>query len=123
MGGGEAPGGRARDPGEVADEVGRVGVAEGGGDLRVRGPAGAQQPHRLVEPPASDQPLRRQADASVGAGPTGGTFTEAELDRVESGADGFGEAVYGEGVCRPGVEAPAGASREVRVLARLGRVA
>ncbi|WP_299039060.1 maleylpyruvate isomerase family mycothiol-dependent enzyme [uncultured Pseudokineococcus sp.] len=60
---------------------------------------------------------------AVGAGSTGGTFSEAELDRVEGGADGFGEAIHGEGVCRPGVEAPVGAPREVRVLARLGRTA
>jgi uncharacterized protein (TIGR03086 family) len=49
------------------------------------------------------------------------SFTDAELDRVEQGADGFGDALYLEGVCRPGVDAPADADRSTRVLARLGR--
>ncbi|SDN77380.1 TIGR03086 family metal-binding protein [Geodermatophilus sp. DSM 45219] len=48
-------------------------------------------------------------------------LTDAELDRVESGADAFGAALYTEGICRPGSEPPAGAGRETRVLARLGR--
>jgi hypothetical protein len=48
-------------------------------------------------------------------------FTEAELDRIERGADSFGDALYTVGVCRPGVEAPADADRTTRVLARLGR--
>ena len=43
------------------------------------------------------------------------------LDRVEAGADSFGPALYMDGLCRPGVEAPAGADRVTRVLARLGR--
>jgi uncharacterized protein (TIGR03086 family) len=55
---------------------------------------------------------------SVGAD---AALTEAELDRVESGADSFGDALYMEGICRPGTEPPAGAARETRVLARLGR--
>lgn len=45
----------------------------------------------------------------------------AELDTIEASADGFGEHLYGEGVCRPAVEVPAGADRQARVLARLGR--
>jgi uncharacterized protein (TIGR03086 family) len=48
-------------------------------------------------------------------------LTEAELDAIDRGADSFGEALYMEGVCRPGVEAPPEAGREARVLARLGR--
>lgn len=59
---------------------------------------------------------------AAGTPPSDGFFTEAEADRVEQGADSFGEAIYMEGICRPGVEAPAGAAREVRLLARLGRV-
>jgi hypothetical protein len=55
---------------------------------------------------------------SVGAD---AALTEAELDRVESGADSFGNALYTDGICRPGTEPPAGAARETRVLARLGR--
>ena len=48
-------------------------------------------------------------------------LTDAELDRVESGAEAFGDALYMDGICRPGSEPPAGAGRETRVLARLGR--
>ena len=48
-------------------------------------------------------------------------LTDAELDRVESGADAFGDALYMEGICRPGTESPADADRTTRVLARLGR--
>ncbi len=48
-------------------------------------------------------------------------LTDAELDRIEQGADSFGEALYMDGVCRPGVQAPADADRHVRLLARLGR--
>ncbi len=55
---------------------------------------------------------------SVGADPA---LTDAELDRVEAGADAFGEALYMEGICRPAVEPPADADRTTRVLARLGR--
>ncbi|WP_448608898.1 TIGR03086 family metal-binding protein [Geodermatophilus sp. URMC 60] len=55
---------------------------------------------------------------SVGADTT---LTEAELDRVEAGANAFGDALYVEGICRPAVEAPADADRTTRVLARLGR--
>jgi uncharacterized protein (TIGR03086 family) len=49
------------------------------------------------------------------------SLTDAELDRIEAGADGFGDALYLDGVCKPGVEAPAGAGRATRILARLGR--
>ncbi|MFW3172189.1 TIGR03086 family metal-binding protein [Geodermatophilus sp. CPCC 206100] len=54
---------------------------------------------------------------------TGGDagLTAEELDRIERGADGFGEALYMEGICRPAVEVPADADRASRVLARLGR--
>lgn len=49
-------------------------------------------------------------------------FSEAEMDDLETGMDGFGEALYMPGVAKPGIEAPAGASRQARVLARMGRV-
>jgi uncharacterized protein (TIGR03086 family) len=48
-------------------------------------------------------------------------LTEAEVERLEAGADSFGPALYMDGICRPGVEAPAGADRATRLLARLGR--
>lgn len=50
-------------------------------------------------------------------------LTDDELDRIEQGADGFGDALYMEGICRPSVQAPTSADRATRVLARLGRVA
>lgn len=50
-------------------------------------------------------------------------LSDVELDRIEAGADSFGEALYMDGVCRPGVEAPGDADRQVRVLARIGRKA
>ena len=49
------------------------------------------------------------------------SLSDAELDQVEAGADSFGEALHGEGICRPAAEAPAGADRRTQVLARLGR--
>jgi uncharacterized protein (TIGR03086 family) len=55
---------------------------------------------------------------SVGAD---AALTETELDRVESGAASFGDALYTDGICRPGAEPPADAGREARVPARLGR--
>ncbi|MFD2091119.1 TIGR03086 family metal-binding protein [Blastococcus deserti] len=50
-------------------------------------------------------------------------LSDAELDRIEAGADSFGEALYMEGICRRGVEPPEDAGRAARVLARLGRSA
>ncbi|MCZ2819984.1 TIGR03086 family metal-binding protein [Modestobacter sp. VKM Ac-2977] len=50
-------------------------------------------------------------------------LTDEELDRVEAGADGFGDALHMEGICRPALDVPADADREARLLARLGRVA
>ncbi len=50
-------------------------------------------------------------------------LSDAELDRIDKGADSFGEALYMDGVCSPGVEAPEDADRQARVLARLGRKA
>ncbi|MEJ5946792.1 TIGR03086 family metal-binding protein [Pseudokineococcus basanitobsidens] len=48
-------------------------------------------------------------------------LTSAELDRVDRGAEGFGDALHMEGICAPALDVPAGASRETAVLARLGR--
>ena len=48
-------------------------------------------------------------------------FTDAELDQIERDVEGFGPALYMEGICRDGVEPPAGADRATRLLARLGR--
>ena len=46
---------------------------------------------------------------------------DSELSMIEAAADGFGEHLYDEGVCKPAVSPPAGADRQSRVLARLGR--
>ena len=48
-------------------------------------------------------------------------LTDAELDRIEQGADSFGDALYMDGICRPGAQAPADPSRLDHLLARLGR--
>jgi uncharacterized protein (TIGR03086 family) len=48
-------------------------------------------------------------------------FTDDELDVVERSADGFGDHLYDEGVCRPALSPTEGADRQERVLARLGR--
>ncbi|HET9860168.1 MAG TPA: maleylpyruvate isomerase family mycothiol-dependent enzyme [Nocardioidaceae bacterium] len=48
-------------------------------------------------------------------------FTSAEMDLMEASIEGFGEHLYAEGICAPAVPAPADASRQERLLARLGR--
>jgi uncharacterized protein (TIGR03086 family) len=58
--------------------------------------------------------VARAAGAEVSLG-------DDELDRIEQGADGFGEALYMEGICRPAVDVPDDADRQTRILARLGR--
>ena len=50
-------------------------------------------------------------------------LTDAELERLDRGADSFGDALYMDGICKGGVTAPSDAPREVAVLARLGRAA
>lgn len=50
-------------------------------------------------------------------------FTDAELDQLEAGIASFGDAIHMEGICKPGVEAPAGADRQTKMLATLGRQA
>lgn len=49
------------------------------------------------------------------------TFEEEELTMVERAADGFGDHLYGDGVCAAAVEVPRDASRQDRLLGRLGR--
>jgi hypothetical protein len=48
-------------------------------------------------------------------------LSDTELDRIEAGADSFDDALYMDGICRPGIPAPVDADRTSRVLARLGR--
>jgi len=59
-------------------------------------------------------------DVATAAGIDAG-LTDPELDRIEQGADSFGEGLHMEGICKPGVEALADDDRKVRLLARLGR--
>lgn len=47
-------------------------------------------------------------------------FTDDQLTEMETAADGFGDALYSEGVCER-VDVPAGADRQTTLLARLGR--
>ncbi|MEJ5912925.1 maleylpyruvate isomerase family mycothiol-dependent enzyme [Pseudokineococcus sp. 1T1Z-3] len=48
-------------------------------------------------------------------------LTAVELAQVETGADGFGEALHMEGICAPALDVGETATREQKVLGRLGR--
>jgi uncharacterized protein (TIGR03086 family) len=48
-------------------------------------------------------------------------WTDVEMDQVEASADSFGDNLYVEGVCREAIDVPDDASRQTRLLARLGR--
>lgn len=50
------------------------------------------------------------------------TFTDADMDAMEAAFEGFGDHAYDEGVFRRPVDVPADASRQVRLLARMGRL-
>ncbi len=111
-------------------------------------PAAAWRHHakRVVEAIGDDAVVQAEYDGFFGPSTVGATFeqfyiwdmvvhrwdiaravggdaglTDAELDRMEAGADSFGEALHMDGICKPAVDVPADAGREVRVLARLGR--
>jgi uncharacterized protein (TIGR03086 family) len=128
----------------------RHGVALGAAPDVHSDPAAAWRDHakRVGEAISDDELAARQYDGHFGPTTVGATLaqvygwdmlvhrwdlaqavgadaglTEQELDRIERGADGFGEALYMDGVCRAGTEAPADADREARLLARLGRSA
>ena len=49
------------------------------------------------------------------------TFSEAELDRIEKALDGFGDNLYLDGVCKPAIDVPDDASRQAKLLGRMGR--
>lgn len=51
------------------------------------------------------------------------TWREEDLDAVEAAVDGFGEAMYTEGICGPALPVAGDASRQARLLARTGRAA
>lgn len=48
-------------------------------------------------------------------------FTDEELDDIERGMGSFGEALYMDGICKPGKEPVPDSDRTARVLAKLGR--
>ncbi|MEU5843079.1 TIGR03086 family metal-binding protein [Rhodococcus sp. NPDC047139] len=48
-------------------------------------------------------------------------FSDGELDRIEAGADSFGDALYMDGVCADALAVAEDADRTTRVLARMGR--
>lgn len=48
-------------------------------------------------------------------------WSDAECAFVGDELEGFGDQLYGEGICKPAVEAPADADAQARVLALLGR--
>ena len=50
-------------------------------------------------------------------------LSDAELDRTAQSIESWGEAMYMDGICKAGLEPPAGASRQVVLLARMGRQA
>ncbi|WP_395659465.1 maleylpyruvate isomerase family mycothiol-dependent enzyme [Nocardioides sp.] len=49
------------------------------------------------------------------------TFTDADMDAMDAAFEGFGEHAYDDGVFKAPVDVPADASRQVRLLARMGR--
>lgn len=49
------------------------------------------------------------------------SVTDEEAEALLLTADGWGDALYGEGICAPTVDVPDGASATDRLLGRLGR--
>lgn len=48
-------------------------------------------------------------------------LSDEEMATVDQAADEFGDALHMEGICKPAVDAGPDASRQTRLLARLGR--
>lgn len=48
-------------------------------------------------------------------------LTDSEMDGLDAAIESWGDALYSEGVFRPGVTAPPGADRQTVLLARMGR--
>ncbi|SCL45118.1 TIGR03086 family protein [Micromonospora citrea] len=107
--------------------------------------AWAEHSRRVLDALADDELVGRTYDGFLGPTTVGGTveqfhvwdmyvhrwdlaraagldaaFTDAELDRIERGADSFGDALQMDGMCRPPLT-PTDGDRTTRVLARLGR--
>ena len=60
-------------------------------------------------------------DLGHGARHRDGAWTDAELDRIETALDGFGDNLYADGVCSRPIDVPDDAPRQVRLLGRMGR--
>ncbi|WP_395726579.1 maleylpyruvate isomerase family mycothiol-dependent enzyme [Nakamurella sp.] len=73
----------------------------------------------LVQFYVPDMVVHRWDIAAAVGGDT--TLSEVELDRTAESIESWGEAMYMDGICKPGLEPPAGASRQVVLLARMGR--
>ncbi|MCZ2828262.1 TIGR03086 family metal-binding protein [Modestobacter sp. VKM Ac-2986] len=114
----------AADPAAAwREHAARVAAALADGDLPARSFDGFFGPTTVGEAFARfyvwDMVVHRWDLArAVGADPG---LTDAELDLVEAGADGFGPALHMEGICGPALPVPDAADRPTRVLARLGR--
>ncbi|GMA33159.1 TIGR03086 family metal-binding protein [Litorihabitans aurantiacus] len=63
------------------------------------------------------------AGGAGGAGVAGAVWDEAELDLLDASTAAMGEAIRMEGICGPALAVPAGAGRQERMLAYLGRAA
>ena len=48
-------------------------------------------------------------------------WSDAECDFVGVELEGFGDQLYGEGICKPAIATPTDADSQTRVLALLGR--
>jgi uncharacterized protein (TIGR03086 family) len=134
--------------GTQRDFLGTHGADLGGPPDVVADPAAAWRAHaaRVAAAVADDELPAREFDGFFGPTTVGEAFqryyvwdmlvhrwdlaravgadaalTDAELDLVEAGADGFGPALHMDGICRPALDVPADADRSTRVLARLGR--
>lgn len=75
----------------------------------------------LVQFYVPDMVIHRWDVASAVGGDT--RLSDGELDRTAESIDSWGEAMYMDGICKPGLEPPAGVSRQVTLLARMGRQA
>jgi uncharacterized protein (TIGR03086 family) len=51
------------------------------------------------------------------------TFTDAEMDTMDTAFEGFGDHAYDDGVFQQPVDVPEDADRQTKILARMGRTA
>lgn len=75
----------------------------------------------LVQFYVPDMVVHRWDVASAVGGDT--RLSDDELDRTAASIESWGEAMYSDGICKAGLTAPEGASRQAVLLARMGRQA